>query len=371
MLQTPYDTNDFTPQETAAKRELESRFMNIFKRAGYDEVITPTIEFLENLTSNRTVEDDLFKFVDSNNKSVALRHEMTTPIARLVQSRFKNSPLPIKLSYNANVFRFRRNQPGRDSEFYQVGVELLGANSTVADAETVALAAQCLKAANVPDFKICIGQVQFANGLINSLPAGIQNKIKFAIENHNSVALDEMDIDDAIKKIPALIGNKNILDTAQKLANNKISSDAVKNLREIYNLLESYEVDNFVTFDLSMIRDFDYYNGMVFEIYSPNVGYSLAGGGRYTLADMPCSGFALGVERILLARVNQNITQNFLNKDIFIAYDSDSVNLAIKKAVELRNQGQVVELAICPMNFDEAESVRRNKNFFELIYLER
>ena len=371
MLQTPYGTNDFMPVETAAKRELENRFMNIFKNAGYDEVVTPTMEYLETLTVNRAVEDDLFKMFDLNNKTLALRHEMTTPIARLVQSRFKDYPLPIKLSYNANVFRFRRNQPGRHCEFYQAGIELLGANSTVADAETIALAAQCLNAANVPDFKICIGQVQFANGLIQSLPVNVQNDIKLALENLNSVALDEMDIDDKIKQIPNLIGDKNILDTALEIADNQISVDAVNNLKEIYNLLESYGVSDFVTFDLSLIRDFDYYNGMVFEVYAPNVGYSLAGGGRYTLADMPCSGFALGVERILLARLNQNIDNNFLNKDVYLAYSDGLIDKAVKKTLELRSQGKVVELATSSMSFDVAKKSQIAKGFTDLIYLER
>ena len=107
ILETPYGTNDFLPKEATIKREIEQKILELFKLHGYEEVVTPTIEYLETLTigSTRQIESNLFKMFDRRNKTLALHHEMTTPIARLVSSRLNDSPMPLKLSYNTNVFK--------------------------------------------------------------------------------------------------------------------------------------------------------------------------------------------------------------------------------------------------------------------------
>ncbi|MBQ7704914.1 MAG: ATP phosphoribosyltransferase regulatory subunit, partial [Selenomonadaceae bacterium] len=194
LLETPYGTRDFLPREAAAKRAIENKLAKLFLEFGYEEVVTPTMEFLETLKISGGVESDLFKMFDQNNRTLALHHELTTPIARLVSSRLKDSPLPLKLSYNTSVFRFRKNQPERQCEFYQAGVELLGASNAFADAEIIALAAQSLKVAGLKDFTICLGQVEFSNGLMeeNNLSPAVKSEIKNAIERHNIVELEKI-----------------------------------------------------------------------------------------------------------------------------------------------------------------------------------
>ena len=377
LLETPYGTRDFLPAEAATKRLIENRLAELFLSYGYEEVVTPAMEYLETLTISSGVEQDLFKMFDNNNRTLALHHEMTTPIARLAVSRLKESALPLKLSYNTNVFRFRRNQPGRQCEFYQAGVELLGVSNAAADAEIIALAAQSLQSAGLREFKICLGQVEFVAGLMeqNNLSADNQNKIKFALESHDIVELEKIS-PDSIKKIPTLHGGVEILDIARNIADNKKSLRAIENLAEIYRLLEIYDVADKIIFDLSLIRDFEYYTGMVFEAYAPKVGYSLAGGGRYDhmLKDFgmacPATGFAVGIERILLARDMQNISDNVRDKNIFISYsDDDKIDSAIKKALELRNSGKIVEIALSAQSKSDADKFRLEKGYSEMIYL--
>lgn len=385
MLETPHGTQDFLPREAAAKRVIENRLAKLFSEFGYEEVVTPTMEFLETLRISGGVESNLFKMFDQNNRTLALHHEMTTPIARLAVSRLKDSPLPLKLSYNTSVFRFRKNQTGRQCEFYQAGVELLGVSNAFADAEIIALAAQGLKVSGLKDFTICLGQVEFANGLMeeNNLSPEVQSEIKTAIEHHNVVELekivDALNLDkaaaDSLKQIPKLHGGIEILETARALAKNKKSVAAIDNLAEIYKLAEIYGVADKIIFDLGIIRDFEYYTGMVFEAYAPNVGYSLAGGGRYDnmLADFgmacPATGFALGIERILQACEKQNISNEVQARDVYISYDENNFDAAIKKASELRNAGKVVELSLIPQTEDEAKKSQADKNYNELIYL--
>ena len=380
LLETPYGTQDFLPQEAASKRAIEQKIFELFASFGYEEVVTPTMEYLETLTtsSGRAIEPHLFKMFDRNNRTLALRHEMTTPIARLAVSRLKDSPLPIKLSYNTNVFRFRTNQPGRQCEFYQAGVELLGISNAFADAEVIALAAQALKSSGLKDFKICLGQVEFASGLMeqNNLSSELQAEIKSAIERHDIVALEKLPVADSLKKIPKLQGGREILSEAQAIAQNERSCKALENLTEIYRLLEIYGVADKITFDLGLIRDFEYYTGMVFEAYAAGVGYSLAGGGRYDnmLKDFgaacPATGFALGIERILSARKIQGVVEDSRSKDFYLSYKAGMEEEAIKKAAEFRAAGKIVEVSLTPQNKAEAEKSCAEKICKELIYIE-
>lgn len=388
ILKTPYGTRDFLPKEVAAKRLLENRLAKLFTSYGYEEVITPAMEFMETLTisGGRTVEQDLFKMFDQNNRTLALHHEMTTPIARLAASRLKDSVLPLKLSYNTNVFRFRGNQPGKNCEFYQAGVELLGVSNAAADAEIISLAVESLKSAGLKEFRICLGQVEFAVGLLeqNNLSEEAKIKFKSALERHDIVELEkisdslnlEKDSADALKKIPKLHGGKEILEVARKISANQKSLAALENLSEIYRLLEIYGTADKIIFDLGIIRNFEYYTGMIFEAYAPNIGYSLAGGGRYDhmLKDfgMPCpaTGFALGIERILLACERQGVLEDVRKKNIYLSYADGKIDSAIKKASELRAEGKVVEISLTPQNKTDAEKFRLKKNYDEVIYID-
>ena len=362
--------------------------MALFARYGYEEVVTPTLEYLETLTmsSGRSLEPHMFKMFDRNNRTLALRHEMTTPIARLVSSRLKDDPMPLKLSYNTSVFRYEQTLPGRQCEFYQAGVELLGASSTSADAEIIALAVESLSEAGLDEFEVCLGQVEFANGLMNqcALELETQMLLKSALETHNVVEFERIvdglsltkELSATLKRLPYMHGGKEILSVTDGLQLNEQSRRALENLTEIYRLLESYGVVDRIKFDLGLIRDFNYYTGMVFEAYAPGLGYSLAGGGRYDhmLKDFgmacPATGFALGIERVLIARKRQGLIEDVRVRDIYIGYAADKISDAIETANKLRAEGKVVELALNPQTKDEADGVQRSKCYERLIYVE-
>ena len=388
ILETPYGTRDFLPRSAATKRSVEKKIMALFARYGYEEVVTPTLEYLETLTtgSGRSLEPHMFKMFDRNNRTLALRHEMTTPIARLVSSRLKDDPMPLKLSYNTSVFRYEQTLPGRQCEFYQAGVELLGASSTSADAEIIALAVESLSEAGLDEFEVCLGQVEFANGLMNqcALEPETQMLLKSALETHNVVEFERIvdglsltkELSATLKRLPYMHGGKEILSVTDGLQLNEQSRRALENLTEIYRLLESYGVVDRIKFDLGLIRDFNYYTGMVFEAYAPGLGYSLAGGGRYDhmLKDFgmacPATGFAVGIERVLIARKRQGLIEDVRVRDIYIGYAADKIGTAIETAKKLRAEGKVVELALNPQTKDEADGVQRSKCYERLIYVE-
>lgn len=390
LLEIPYGTRDFLPKDAKLKRTIESKLAKTFSSWGYDEIVTPSIEYVDTLTINKRsgLETQLFKFFDKHNRTLALRHEMTTPIARVAASRMYDDVLPFKLSYISSVYRYEQTQEGRQCEFYQGGVELMGVADASADAEIVALAAQSLLNVGLKDFEICLGQVEFINGLMQQmgLNEAKQNQIRAALEKRNLVdltsAVEDTDLPtkakEALKSIPMLQGKQEVLEAASALALNEQSQRALDNLHSIYKLLQAYGVADYVSFDLGVIRDFDYYTGMVFEVYAPGIGYPICGGGRYDKmlsdfgTDCPATGFALGIERLMLALTSQNIVDDVrLNKDVYVAYGEDLQLKAIAKVIELRKAGKTVEMSFIPQSLAAAKAYKDSKEFKELIYIDK
>lgn len=387
ILEIPYGTRDFLPSEAAEKRAIEAALAGLFTQWGYEEVVTPTIEYLDTLTmgNGSALEPHMFKFFDKNNRTLALRHEMTTPIARVVASRLQDAMMPLKLSYISSVFRYEQTQTGRQCEFYQAGVELIGSSSAASDAEVIALAIEGMKKAGLKDFQVCLGQVEFINGIMQQvrLTAEQQEQIKSAMEKHDLVGLEAIvdaaelpkNAKDILKKLPLLHGKEDLLKKAYDIALNEQSRRALDNLFEIYHLLQSYGAAEYVSFDLGVIRDFNYYTGMVFEAYTPGLGFPLCGGGRYDhmLSDFgtacPATGFALGIERVLLALERQGLQKPKIEKDLYVAYESGKIKEAIARVNELRAKGKVAELALQAQSRQEAVRYQQDKGYSELVYL--
>lgn len=389
LLEIPYGTRDFLPKDAKLKRNIELNLAKTFNLWGYDEIVTPSIEYVDTLTINNRsgIENQLFKFFDKNNRTLALRHEMTTPIARVAASRMYDDVLPFKLSYISSVYRYEQAQEGRQCEFYQAGVELMGVADASADAEVIALAVDSLRKVGLTNFEICLGQVEFINGIMQQmgLSKDKQNEIRLALEQRNLVdlnkAVDKTNLPDkakkALKSIPLLQGKEDILEFANNLALNEQSRKALDNLHDIYELLKIYGVADNVNFDLGVNRDFSYYTGMVFEVYAPGIGYPICGGGRYDNmlsafgTDCPATGFALGIERLMLALTKQNQVQNTQHKkDVYIAFAPNNHIEAINEAIKLRNVGKIVDLAFKPQTKEEAIKYQIDKSIQELIYID-
>lgn len=388
LLEIPYGTRDFLPKDAKFKRSIESNLAKTFSLWGYDEIVTPSIEYVDTLTINNRsgIENQLFKFFDKNNRTLALRHEMTTPIARVAASRMYDDVLPFKLSYISSVYRYEQAQEGRQCEFYQAGVELMGVADASADAEVIALAVDSLRKTGLANFEICLGQVEFINGIMQQmgLSKEKQNEIRLALEQRNLVdlnkAVEETNLPNkakqALKSIPLLQGKEDILEFANNLALNEQSRKALDNLHDIYELLKLYGVADNVNFDLGVNRDFSYYTGMVFEVYAPGIGYPICGGGRYDNmlsdfgTDCPATGFALGIERLMLALAKQNQVQSVQQKKyVYIAFAAGKQAEAIDEATKLRSEGKIVDLAFTPQSKEEAIKYQADKNINELIYI--
>ena len=361
ILQVPYGTADILPGEAAARRKIIDCMAAVYQDWGYEEVQTPTFEYLSTFGGGGRVSDSNFKFFDRRNNILMLRTDMTAPIARLVATRMKAESGVKRLSYRSQIFRYEETQEGRQCEFSQSGVEMMGADAVAADAEIIALAATVLKQAGLLDFTISVGQVEFINGL--TAAAGFSDQetqaLKHCLITHNAVGLQELSQQKKLtgtlaKIVPNLLflhGGPEILQKLASCLQEKRCLQALKRLQGMYDLAKVYGIASYLSFDLGLLRDFDYYTGMIFEGFTPGLGYSILGGGRYDKmmsgfgSACPAIGFAIGVDRVVLALVHSGHYQLPRQCDFLVAYGQDKLPEAIKTCMQLRAAGHSVKLA--------------------------
>lgn len=319
-LQTPKGVRDFLPEETVLKKHIENCAREIFKGWGYHEVMTPTFEFYDVLAAGGYSISDtlLYRFFDRDGEVLALKPDVTTPIARIAATKLGNWERPLRLCYVQNIFRYEDIQTGRQREFYQAGAELIGSKEPDADGEIIAMAAKVFADIGLKDFYIDIGQVGFVNGIFEQLDVSESDKrrLRMLLYAKDFVGLKEFAEETPIGKstrellleLRRLRGSfDEVIPRARALAKTCCSHAALDNLSEIYEVLKVHHVADRVFLDLSMVKDLSYYTGMIMEGYVSNSGYTLCTGGRYDnlLGEFgkgePATGFAMGIERAMLA----------------------------------------------------------------------
>jgi ATP phosphoribosyltransferase regulatory subunit len=375
LTQIPAGTKDLLPMEAKRKRILEAKWSTLFEQWGFREIVTPTLEYFQVLTAGvgTGLAEDMYKFLDRGNSILALRPDMTTPIARVAASRMKDQPLPLRLYYIANVFQHvAQTQAGRQCEFYQAGVELLGAGNPMADAEIIALAVAALQEAGLSRIQISIGQVDFINGVMEETGLAVPERqaIKHALLTRDFVGLGELlsksrlspEKQAFITRIPLLHGKQAVIHEALTMTESYKARQALQNLHTVFSMLDMYDVSQYVNIDLGLIRDFDYYTGMVFEVYTPGLGFPICGGGRYdNLVEqfgtaIPATGFAIGVERALLALERQGCAPQVEAERYAIVYAKGNEAQAVQKARELREAGHIVEVEMAGRSPEEVRT---------------
>ena len=313
----PEGTRDLILDECVVKRSIERDIDDIFCKWGYKEIITPTVEFYEtfNYNSQTLKEEDMYKFFDNSGRILVLRPDMTIPIARVVETKFKDEPLPIKLRYNSNVFRVHASLGGKRNEYTDCGVELIGLEDKKSDLEVLVLALEALNKLGLSDFKLEIGNIGFFEGVFETLDINEESKEIIAqyIEDKNLKNLEDyletLDIKDEYKeffnKLPWLFGDKSILEEAKVLVFNDGLKANLEYLENLYSELETLGYGDKVTFDLGMVPRLNYYTGIIFRGYGEGVGNTVLRGGRYdkliTSGDkyIPAIGFSLDIKELI------------------------------------------------------------------------
>ncbi len=356
-FEKPAGVRDYLPHAVEKLRAIERSVLDCMAGWGYRQIMTPTMEYYDTVgVASSTSDQKLFKLLNNRGTTMVLRSDMTAPIARVVASMLKEEPLPLRLSYHANVFRSIEEEAGKEAEFFQTGVELVGDDSPEADAEVVALAVASLKAAGVTSFKIALGHVGFLNGLLEEAVPGredVRETLKDCLLQRDFVGYRETlaglslseEQRDELEGILRLRGGKEICRQALELSANPLAQHAVRHLSEVWDALEDYGVAKQVMIDLTMIGDFSYYTGMTFEGYAAELGFPVCSGGRYDNLlqqfgrPAPATGFSLKTNRILDG-VDGIVVEPEL--PVLLQYDAANRKLAFAEAEQLRGEGRRV-----------------------------
>jgi ATP phosphoribosyltransferase regulatory subunit len=307
----PPGTRDVLPEEMRELRAIGDRMRACFERAGYGEVHTPALEYEDVLRrGEERAAGARYRTFDESGAVLALRSDMTIPIARVVATRYAEAEPPLRFSYLARAWRATDRGVGEPREFLQGGLELIGVPGAEAEAEVVALTIAALDEAGLRRHRVGVGDGALYRSLLTSfgVPDDAHLPMLESLSRRDLVGLEgqvgalgladhERDV---LVALPQLRGGREVLDRAD--------TPGLDGLRALHDLLSERGVADRVIFDLGLVRELGYYTGSVFEVYDPAVGFTLGGGGRYDELigrfgrDLPACGLALDVQRVHLAQ---------------------------------------------------------------------
>jgi ATP phosphoribosyltransferase regulatory subunit len=317
----PPGTRDVLPDEMRELRRLKRALLEVFEGRGYGEVATPAIEYDEVMArgEGRGARSS-YRFFDESGELLALRSDMTVPIARLVAGRYADSEPPHRLCYLASAYRAVRPQSGQLREFEQAGVELIGAPAAEGTVEVIEVLEAALDAAGLDRAVIGLGDADLYRQLLEEL--GVEGEARDAVlaslAAHDLVGLEEKlsgagigaERVETCVALTQLRGGREVLERARGLGGEAVER-AIARLSETFEELERRGAADRVQIDLGLLRDLGYYSGAILEVYDPAVGYVLGGGGRYDGLmkrfglDLSAAGFGLYLQRVHTAQLQE------------------------------------------------------------------
>jgi ATP phosphoribosyltransferase regulatory subunit len=318
----PPGTRDVLPDEMRELRRLHLSLIEVFERYGYGEVRTPTIEYDEVMArGDGRSAGSAYRFFDERGELLTLRSDMTIPIARLVASRRTHGEPPFRFSYIASAYRAVRPQRGQMREFSQAGVELIGAPAPEGTAEVIEVLGAALDAAGLTRAVVGLGDADLHRQLLAEMGIGAQAReaLLGKLAMHNMVGLESellelegVDVEqrETLLRLIQLRGGREVLREARELGGEAVQR-ATARIQETFDGLEARGAADRVMIDLGLLRDLGYYSGAILEIYDPALGHILGGGGRYDGlmarfgVDLPAAGFALYLERVHVAQMEE------------------------------------------------------------------
>ncbi len=309
------------PHAAKQVRRIEAQLLSQISRWGYDEIILPTFEYLDVLAPGLEAEllETCYQFIDrTTGRTLLLRPDATAQVARTIGMGLTGSTLPQRLSYRTSVFRYEPEHAGRGREIFQVGAELVGVDDVTGDYEIISLLIECLQAIGLRSFTLAVGHVGFIKGRLmrSGLSPQGQKRAEQAAAKKDLPRLEELLASEriakaaakAIREAPELTGHEAVLERGRVLAAGEPALTApLDRLAQVYHLLCAAGHRDSILLDLGEFRGFDYYDGVVFDVFAPGVGAELGGGGRYDHLigrfgrDLPSTGFALDVDHLFRA----------------------------------------------------------------------
>ncbi len=355
----PVGMSTILPEAVTQVRRMEEVLLATLGSWGYREIIPPTFEYLDVLAPGLEPEviEACYKFADrTTGRILLLRPDVTAQIARIVAMGMVDERLPLRLSYRTTVFRYEPEHAGRDREIFQVGAELIGVDDAAMDGEIVALMGDCLGKLGLSDFTISLGHVGFFKALVAR--AGLsqegRNRAEHAAAKKDLPRLEEILARERISakaaqgilEAPRLYGREEVLDRGRALAGRDPKSRAaLDRLTQVYRLLADAGLKDRLVLDLGEFRGFDYYDGVVFDVFAEGVGCELGGGGRYNNLigrfgrDLPSTGFAFDVDRLFQALERRGNGSSSARGTVLVSAPADQARRLFQVSGRLREAG--------------------------------
>lgn len=365
VYQPASGARDLLPLDVEKKRWIEDRLQQVFHRWGYHRIITSTLERMDTLMAGEAIQRQMvIQLQNGEDDELGLRPELTASIARTVVTRMANATYPQRLYYNANVFRRTwESRHNRQQEFYQAGVELLGAGGLLANAEVLLLVADCLAALGLRQWHLILGEAGITRSLLSAFPANLQDKVRSAIAHLDRITIDTLPLSDKLRDRARIMldlrgPSADVLQKVSSLDLDEEQREAVNNLKSLVELLESEKKFPLIL-DLSLIQTIDYYTGIVFEVVNDTESQArvLGRGGRYDQLlglyhpqgeNIPGIGFGLNIEdlyQILLS--TQQLPQVTPASNWLVVPETVSANAAaFAYAQKLRDSTHLVRVEI-------------------------
>lgn len=349
---------DFTVDECKRRNKIVETITERFSKWGYSEVSTPIVEYYKtfNHKTQDLKEEEMYKFFDSRGRILVLRPDMTVPVARLVNTKLKDMKLPLKLFYNAEVFRVHESFEGKRNEYLDCGIELIGASGEKTDLEVLVTALEVLKALDTKkEFKLEIGNVNILKSALKDMNLSIDNQNKvIELINKKSLTslreyLDDIEIrkeyKEFLNKFPWLFGGYEMIKKAKGLAFNEDMKKNIEYLENLYLNLQKLGYEKYISVDISMVPRVNYYSGIIFKGYVKEIGSTVIRGGRYDNLlesfgkSIPAIGFSVDVNLLIDScdyEEKVNSEKIILSKDNYLE--------ELRKAINKTRNGEKIEI---------------------------
>lgn len=313
----PSGMRDLVLAEAKRKRTLQAQLEKRLDTWGYQEVITPSIEFYRTYSAGfeDIREEELYKFFDDNGRILALKADMTIPIARVVATKFKDCKEALRFRYCANVFKVHETLSGNKNEITDCGVELIGLDKSTGDLEILVTALDALEVVKGSKLTLEIGDVQFFKQACKG--AGLSQEqsqqLSYLIDHKSLLALEEyvdsIALSDTYRNFFMQMiwwnGDNKVLEEAKKYAFNDELKKILSDLETLHEQLEALGYKDIVTYDLGKIGNLNYYTGLIFDAFVEGVGLRVMSGGRYDNllkkygVDLPAVGFSIKLDQLM------------------------------------------------------------------------
>ena len=351
LLHTPEGVRDIYNDECEKKLILQDELLKVQKQYGYHPIQTPTFEFFDTFGREigTTPSKDLYKFFDREGNTLVLRPDITPSIARCAAMYFGEENMPIRLCYMGNTFLNNNSYQGRLKESTQLGAELLGDSTVDADAEIIAMVIDCLKKAGLKEFQLSVGHAEFFRGLTDAAVLNEEQEVELhdLISNKNYFGVTEfaetLNLNDDLKALFGMLGNlytgADELQTAKKYADAYPRIlNAIERLEELHQVLKIYGIDKYVSVELGIVSNYQYYTGIIFAGYTFGSGEPIVKGGRYDELltyfgkESASIGFAIVIDQLMAALSRQKIEIPVQYQNELIIYGQEMRSEAVKKA---------------------------------------